>query len=350
MSRPSFLLSKVNNLGDAIAFLPTVAGLREAFPESPIDLVCTPKTAAIFSSSVEHVRTIPVAYQSVRGARGLLQVPKVALRLGIGRHDFALLSHDETKFAHALTLAVMARRRIGFDLVNRSWGRLLTDRLPFVPGRNIVDLNFDLVRRATDNPTLRPRRTPLGYEPRDREIVEQKLGQIGIAPHGAFVALQPFASLPYKRWDLARYFAVADRITRELGVPAVVVAEKDGADLGGRLFVADLTIPQLAALLERASLLIGNNSGPMHIASAMGTPTLVLHGPSAFEWDAPWSDVPHRRLIAEGLRCIPCEQIGRLIGYCTNPDDPGGCMAGISVDTAFENAKAMLQNGRGVAA
>jgi ADP-heptose:LPS heptosyltransferase len=346
MTDPSFLLSKVNNLGDAVAFLPTVAGLRKAFPRSRIDLVCSPKTAGIFSASVENIRTVSVSYQAVRGARGLLAVPGVVAELGIGRHDFALLSHDETKFAHAVTLAVMARRRIGFDLVNPGWGRLLTDRLPFVPGRNIVDLNFDLVRRVTGQPGLSPSRTPLGYDPGDIDIVETKLRAVGIKPEGPFVVVQPFASLPYKRWDLDRYLAVVDRIASRLGIPALIVAESNAADLGDRLFVSDLSIPQLAALLERASLFLGNNSGPMHIASAMGTPTLVVHGPSAFEWDAPWTEIPHRRLVVDGLGCIPCERIGGLIGRCTNPDYPGGCMAGISVDTVFGHVEEMLRLGR----
>jgi hypothetical protein len=75
------------------------------------------------------VRAIPVSYKHVRSLRGLLSVPWMALKLGLGRYDYALLSHDEPKFLHLLAMAVRAPRRIGIDIVNRGLARLLSEVL-----------------------------------------------------------------------------------------------------------------------------------------------------------------------------------------------------------------------------
>src|ERR1700733_7821958 len=131
MASPSFLLLKINQLGDAIWFLPTVASIRREFPQSRIDIVCNRSTAVIFEKSVTGVGVVSVSYKHVRNLRGMLSVPRIALNLGLGRYDYALLSHDEPKFSHLLALAVLARRRIGFDIVNRSLTPLLSEVLPY---------------------------------------------------------------------------------------------------------------------------------------------------------------------------------------------------------------------------
>src|ERR1022692_1365788 len=83
MTSPSFLLLKINQLGDAIWFLPTVAGIRREFPDSRIDVVCNRPTAVIFEKSVTGVRTITVSYKRVRSLRGMLSIPRMALKLGL---------------------------------------------------------------------------------------------------------------------------------------------------------------------------------------------------------------------------------------------------------------------------
>jgi hypothetical protein len=169
----------------------------------------------IFEKSVTGIRTITVSYKRVRSLRGMLSLPWMALKLGLGRYDYALLSHDEPKFSHLLALAVLARRRIGFDIVNRSLARLLlSEVLPYGTSRNPVDLNFDLARRVTGRPDLPLVRVPLGYDANDAETVERRLQALGVDPSVPFVVLQPFASLPYKEWGLGKFLALARRLTK----------------------------------------------------------------------------------------------------------------------------------------
>jgi heptosyltransferase III len=348
MTSPSFLLLKINQLGDAIWFLPTVAAIRREFPDSRIDVVCNRSTSVIFEQSVKRVSTFAVSYKHVRSLRGLLSLPWLVFKLGFRRYDYALLSHDEPKYSHLLALAVRARRRIGFDIVNRSLARLLSEVLPYRIGRNCTDLNFDLARRVTNQPELQLVRVPLGYDPHDAKIVEQRLQALDINPSLPFVVVHPFASLPYKEWGLGKFLELARRITEECDLPVVITSEKEGATLDWPRRIWGLSVPQLAALIERAALFIGNNSGPMNMAGAMGTPTLIVDGPSPRGTGVPWTDAPHREIYSKSLTCVPCERVERVPSICTNHDYPHGCMKEISVDTMFRYTKEML-DARGAA-
>jgi ADP-heptose:LPS heptosyltransferase len=342
MATPSFLLLKINQLGDAIWFLPTVAGIRREFPDSRIDMVCNRSTAVIFEKSVTGLRIVSVSYKRVRSLRGMISLPRIALKLGLGQYDYALLSHDEPKFSHLLALAVFARRRIGFRIVNLGMARLLSEALPYRAGRNLVDLNFDLARRVTGRHDLPLIRTPLGYGPHDADTVERRLRAIGVDPSLPFILLHPFAALPYREWGLVNFLELAHRITSDLDLPVVIASEKEDHAVVWSQRVWGLSIPQLAALIERAALFIGNNSGPMNIAGAMGTPTLTVEGPSAREAGVPWTDAPNQRIHAKTLACIPCERVGHIPRYCANRSYPHGCMKELSVDTIFGYAKEML--------
>jgi heptosyltransferase-3 len=348
MEHPSFLLFKVNYLGDAVALVPTVSSLRSLFPRSQIDIVCTPTTASIFERTVPRVRAIPISYASARGPSSLLRVLPMAARLAFRRYDVALLSHDEPKFSMVLARA-MARSQIGFDLINQNWGRRLLSRmLPCQKGRNIVDLNYDLVRYATDRPALSPTRVALAYGRDEVHAVEQKLRAVGISPDRPLIVVHPFAKLRYREWGLHKFLELARRLTEETSIPCVIIAESGaGAELEGRQAISGLSIHELAALLHRAVLFVGNNSGPMHIAAAMGTPTLTIQGPNPVEWRVFWRDAQHKRMAADYLPCVPCDRIGMSPGHCTNAAYPNGCMAEIHVDAVLSSASEMLANSKG---
>lgn len=343
MADKAFLLVKINHVGDAVAFLPTVASLRAFFPESAINIVCTPATASIFERTVHNVRAITIPFRSARSSSGLLRVLPMLARLPCREYEFALLSHDEPKFSMALASAV-ARCRIGFDLVNQSWARsLLSTILPYSAGRNIVDLNYDLVRHVTDRPWLAPYRVAIGYGLEDQRSVEEKLAYIGVSLDRPFVVAHPFARSGYREWGLAKYIDFAHRVTAEFLMPCILVAEtRDITGLGWPLALGGLSVHELAALFHQATLFVGNNSGPMHVAAAMGTPTLTIQGPSATEWNVFWRDAPHKRMIAHDLSCVPCERIDHVPGYCANVQYPGGCMSEIKVDAVVAIAREIL--------
>jgi 3-deoxy-D-manno-octulosonic-acid transferase/heptosyltransferase-1 len=154
-----------------------------------------------------------------------------------------------------------------------------------------------------------------------------------------FVAVNPVAFWATKCWDEGKFAALADRIHEELGIGIVLTGSQSmplericrmmrtgAVNLGGRT-----TLRELACLYRGANLLITTDSGPMHLAAAVGTPVVALFGPTDPALTGPYG--PGHRIIRKKLSCSPC-----LRKRCKAPR----CMTDISVDEVFTAVKVML--------
>lgn len=344
MAPRAVCLFKVNYLGDAIAFLPTVRGVRDAFPAASVVVVCSAATADLYLGTFRGLRVVTVPRESANGVRALAQLPRLWAKLGFRGRDVALLSNDEPALA-VLGALFGAARRIGFDLTSSRLRWALSDVLPIGRGRNIVDLNFDLVRRLTGNDALMPKRTPVGFAPTDRAVVDEKLGALGLERSEPFVLIHPFGKKRYQMWGLENYRALEKAIGAS-GMKCVFISGGEREKVDNARVASGLKIAQLASLCARARLFVGSNSGPMHLAAAMGTPTLAVQGATAREWDIFWDDVPHNHIVATQIPCVPCERFGAVTMECTNHASPMACMKAISVEQVYAEVKAQLDSGR----
>jgi ADP-heptose:LPS heptosyltransferase len=96
-------------------------------------------------------------------------------------------------------------------------------------------------------------------------------------------------------------------------------------------------LKELACLLSMATLFVGNNSGPMHIAASMGTPCVVVQGPTSLRWEIFWDDVPHEIIRASHLPCVPCGEI-----RCLNQEHPLACMKELPVKMVADHVIGLL--------
>lgn len=338
------VLFKVNHLGDAMSFLPTVAGVRRVRPEAPLTIVCSSVTEALYRATFPGIGIVSLDRAQVNGVKSLRHLPGLAARLALLRPGRVMLSHDEPSLCLLAARASGAQARIGFDLINRRLLWTLTETLPARAGRTIYDLNFDLVRNLAGQPDLQPERTPVGTQHADHRTVEARLRAVGVEPGQPFVLLHPFAKFAFRRWPLERFAELARRLDSWGIVPLVVAAEPIEA-LGPARAIQGLSLTELAALCARAQLFIGNNSGPMHVAAAMGTRTLVLQGPSPAEWTLPWTPSSDHRLAAvTGLACQPCDKFGAPAESCSNSATPHACLDRLEIDQVFAHAIAMLED------
>jgi len=157
-----------------------------------------------------------------------------------------------------------------------------------------------------------------------------------------YVVIHPGSLLITKRWEARRFAEVAHRLQSEgwnvvfTGGPGdeSVVAEA-AKDVHGATILMGLTIPELAELIRAAKLYIGNDSGPMHLAVAVGTPTVAVWGSSDSRRWHPWS-VPHR-VVQNPFECNPCP------GYrCLVADSPL-CIESVKVEQVSAAAGELLQ-------
>ena len=276
---------RTDRLGETLLNLPAAAALKMGLPSASLTWLAHPDLAGLLTRVpwIDHVLTAPQGPRYGWWAR--------ALRLGqilrAQHFDLAVISNPRQELHLAVWLAGIPTR-VGYD---RKWGFLLTHRLPdrrALGVRHEVEYNKELVQSlgfSTESPLQRwPR-----FEPEQREIL-QLIAQQGVQSTEALVAVHPWTSNPVKQWPLARFRELLRLAAKRLGVRVVVIGgAEEAAEVPAVLpdgvsvatLVGRLTLAQLAALLQHVRCLVSNDSGPVHLAAAVGTPTVVLFGATA---------------------------------------------------------------------
>lgn len=301
----SSLVIQTAFLGDVVLTTPLLAAL--AARHGPVDVVTTPAAAALLETHPAVRRVLP--YDKRGRDRGWAGLRDLARRLRAERYARAYLPHKSLRTA---LLALLARvpARIGF---HDGWPFFYTE-VRRRPGEgHEIDRLLALADQpsAAYAPTLHP-------TPDDERAAGAALAAGGIGDGAAFVAVAPGSIWGSKRWpyygDLARRLA---------GVPVVVVGGPDDAGLGEEIVGAvgrnggravnvcgKLTLRQSAALIARARVLVTNDSAPLHVATAVGTPIVAVFGPTLPEFGFGPIKSGDLALGVEGLDCRPCSHHG----------------------------------------
>jgi heptosyltransferase-2 len=158
-----------------------------------------------------------------------------------------------------------------------------------------------------------------------------------------FVVLHTGASTPYKTWPSDRWAALAEKLHADLQVTVVVVGDRrDKPTIPQQQavisYAGDLSLAETAALIGRARLFAGSDSGLAHLAVALGTPSAVLFGPSdQNKWGI---ETPEHAVVANPLPCAPCSIFGYL-----KPCRTRVCMASLTVDQVYDACRKVIAHG-----
>jgi heptosyltransferase I len=285
---PRILIVRLSAIGDVIHGVPVLCALRDAIPGAFICWV-------VEGTAGDLLEGHPALDELVRVPRRWWKSPRAVWRLRQKLHalrfDTAIDLQCLTKSAWAAWLSG-ARRRIGKAGANgRELSRLLNNELVAAGGRHVIEHYLTMLRPlGIDAPEAR---FDLPERAAEAEMAEAALRFAGFA-RLQFTILNPGAGWPSKVWPAERYGALARILASSHGMPSMVVwcgaeekrsAETIVATSGGNARLAPATsMNQLAALCRRAGLFVGSDTGPMHLAAAVGAPTLSLHGPSRAEW------------------------------------------------------------------
>ncbi len=276
------LFLRTDRLGETLLNLPAITALKRALPRASLTLVVHPELESLMSSMPGIDCVLPSPQDPA--ARWWLRAGRLGRLLRRQRFDVALVSNPKKELHLAVWLAGIPMR-VGYA---RKWGWLLTHRLPdekALGERHEVEYNLDLIRALGLPVSVTPFQIP-------RFVIEeadvlQLIEQQGVQSSEPFLVVHPWTSNPVKQWPLDRYRRLIQEIVERLHMPVVLVGGQEERQrvtevLPPGLPVADLvgrvTLKQLAALLQHARALISNDSGPMHLATALGTPTIALFG------------------------------------------------------------------------
>jgi heptosyltransferase II len=305
------LVIQTSFLGDVILTTPLIAELAQ---RGPVDVLVTPVGAAALENNPD-IRTV-IRYDK-RSTYGSALSTWQTIQEIRGRRPYKAAYLAQGSFRSGL-LAMMtgAKERIGFA---SSTGRILyTTQLPYAPERHHAERLWSLAMAPCADPPTRDQIRPRLYpSDEDRQKVDGLLRRSG-SQGDPFVALAPGSAWGTKRWpyyvELAKRLVVDDFRVAVIGSkPDTAIATEiieslpQGSVING---VDSLPLLASAELIGRAQAIVTNDSAPQHLASAMGTPTLTIFGPTVPEFG--FGPLAERNVVAghEGLNCRPCDRHG----------------------------------------
>jgi heptosyltransferase-2/heptosyltransferase-3 len=347
-----------DHLGDLLFATPALARLREAFPDARITGLVGPWGRAIWQGNPNLDALKVVTFPGIAGDKGGLLAPYNLLRrtsrdLARDKYDLGVTLRFDHWWGAALLAAARVPRRWGYDTPGmNTW---LTDTVPYTPGKHEVEQNLALVDALikgengqageafpVDRNMGIPALTPPG-------AVAPDLGAMGdwlSSPRRAII--HPGTMSANKLWTVAGWAEVANRLSAQgwtvaltgstdERVLAAAIAKAAGEGAVSNFAGATANVAQLTWVLGQAHMVLGVDNGPLHIADALGKPTLHLYGPSDEKIWGPWgAPESHRAFRAPGTRPSSHLDIGA-------PGIEGGPeMRAITVDMVMREVDALI--------
>ena len=285
------LLVRLGALGDIVHALPVAAALREAFPSARLDWLVDERHRAVLELVPVIDRRIPVR-PSVGGFLS------AARSLRDQAYDVALDLQGLWK-SGALARASGAARVVGFSRphLREPGARLFyTETCGQVGGPHVIQKNLSLLRALGVEPDLAATTFPLTVP--DSTVPAEMARRLQLRPGDRLALVNPCAAWPNKRWPPERYGRVAAALARRHQIRSAIIwgpGEQARADAvvaaseGSAAIVPATTLGDLLALAREACLMVSGDTGPLHLAAAVGTPIVALCGPTDAARNGPWA-------------------------------------------------------------
>ena len=349
----SILLIKFWGLGNVVLLLPVIRFVRERYPSARITFVSLARNRELIDACPHLDRRVYVNDRNVFTL--LCSLIAAVFRAGRERPDLAI---DFEQFARSSTiLAVLARSKqiVGLATPGQGRGVLHHKRVRYDDSQHMSQTYLDLARAAgVEEHVYRPEPMPVRAPHRDAAAALLAGAGHGRAD-GPLVLLHPGSGDNFegRRWPSPSFARLADRLVREEGARIVVsggpaeselvtsviraMEEADRAiDAAGKLSVLGL-----AALIERCTLVVSNDTAPVHIASSLGVPVFAFFGPNTPRLYGPLS--PGSHAFFRALPCSPClTNMNYKTSHCRMPV----CIQGIGVDEVAARVKSYLAEWR----
>lgn len=318
------LVIKPRAIGDVLLSTPVLPNLREEFPHAQIDFLVEKFASPVLNENPFIDNVISYDSKNQSSLSIIMQVRKSRYNLVID-----VFANPRTAI---ITKLSGAKYRVGFPFKWRryAYNILVTPRSGDVHN---VEFNLDALRRLGLQPKYK---NPTFYlDVAATEFAHNFLNSKEIAAK-AFIAINVGGGWKTKRWDLDKFSKLCEMISSQLHFPVVALygpdekkdAEKIVESSQGGVILAPLTsLHEMGAIMKASKLLITNDSGPMHIAAALGVPTLAIFGPTNPRLQGPYGNLSEI-VRNERLDCLECNLTKCPIG---NP-----CMHELRPEIVFE--------------
>ncbi|MBM4276296.1 MAG: glycosyltransferase family 9 protein [Deltaproteobacteria bacterium] len=356
MDNQKILVLRLSAVGDVIRTLPAVKAIKKNFPSASITWIVEETSKALVESQpeVEEVILFPrqrwsEGIRALKGWRTIGEVRTFIQSLRRKKFDLVLDFHGILK-SGLLSFLSGSPQRIGYDRRSSKEGNFLfSNKKVKLPKERIsrFERNFYLLKGM--GLEVQPEDYPLFIPAEDRGYVNSFFNQLFPPLKSPSIAIHPGTSPKtlYKRWLPDKYAQLADQLVHELKatvlftwgpgelewVKMIQRRMKESSVLGPHT----ISLTQLGEVYRRCDLYIGGDTGPMHVASLMGIPVVVIYGPTDPVINGPFG--PHKKVI-KNVGCNPCRDRS-----CKELK----CLKEIAVDDVFKATREVLAEKRGQA-
>jgi ADP-heptose:LPS heptosyltransferase len=348
------LVLRLDRIGDVLMSLPALADLRGALPSARLRLAVGRWSEAVARAApVDEVLvwSAPWVGRADEGAETLRALVAKARALRAAPLDLALDLQGDVR-ATLLLAAAGARRRVGY--ANTGGAALLTHVVPLDERVSWVEQNRRAVALALGRAPGAARADPL--TPGDRDFARRLIANLRLddAERRPLVGLHPSGGRGIKQWDVARWAELAARLEADFGATFLITGTAADAPLAktvtrrlSRLsydLTGKLGVRETMALIERLDLFLSPDTGPMHMACAVGTPSVAVFGPSdPVRYFSGGDGTPGARhvVVRAELWCSPCNLIRKPPEECARADMPE-CLSLVTVDQVYAAAAGLL--------
>jgi lipopolysaccharide heptosyltransferase II len=358
---PRILLIRPDHIGDLLFLTPALRLLRTACPEAHLTAMVGPWGKAVIENNPNLDEILVCEFP------GFTRRPKTsfvapyrlaqqwATQLRSRHFDMAVILRFDHWWGALLAHLARIPQRLGYAIPECQ--PFLSQAIPYESRHHEVQQNVQLIRAALCSMGRDMPQDPLTLDfpigEQDAEYISRYLAKQGafapaLAGEEYLIAIHPGAGAPVKQWRPEAWAQVGDALAASCPARIVITGSRDELDLAwsvsarmrSEAIVAagDTSLGQLAALFARCRLVIGPDCGPLHLAVAVGTPTVHLYGPVDAVKFGPWG-APERHLVVTSNRaCIPCNRLD----YSAEELADHPCVREIPVQNVLEAAQKLL--------
>jgi len=279
------LIIRTDRIGDVLLSTPAIKATRDAYPNSHIAMMVRPYAEEIVDGNpyLDEV----ILYDKYGEHRGWFGTFKFVNELKRKRFNLAIILHP-TNRSNLIPFLAGVPERVGYD---RKLGFLLTKRLKdlkHLGEKHEIDYNLDVLRAIGIEAKDKILYMPVKGE--HEKVIDRFFVLNSLNDGNGLVAIHPGASCPSKRWSAYRFGRVADELIDKYKFNVVIIGGPSDVETVKQMRMAMLHTPiilseehslgEVAALLKRCKIFISNDTGPVHIAVAVGTPVITIFGRS----------------------------------------------------------------------
>jgi len=315
------LLIQLGDVGDVVLTSPTIRAAKETYPAARVSIIVRKPFGGILAADPNLDEVIE--FEKKRGSLASVAGYYLSFVGRLRRAGYSLVVDLRTGDRGAIfAFLTGAPVRVGTFLGYRRWHNWLYTKTvhdpPIGPATNHpgADQSLRIVRSiGMDTTDSFPQ---LHVSPECRNAAIGLLAECGLRAEGHWVTINPFSRWRYKEWDNDKWGEVIDWLWNRYGLPSVLVGSPEESVAAGKIvagreayaftLTGKTTLAELAAVIAMSSLHLGVDSAAPHMATALDTPSITIHGPSNWRF---WRIINDRqRVVSPAMACVPCNRMG----------------------------------------